>query len=484
MMKRWPLRLKIALWSALVVALAQLVSGLTIGAHFYHEDLELVDHLLKRDTGGVFSEIERLPTNMDWAPDHARALLPAAFKHRHVQIRKGGSVVYASDDNGTDLYGDDQLAAGNYNCSETERMRLAVVDNGPWQVRVAIDTHDVRDSIVELIRGILIASPALLLITALGGWWIARSALQPIEAVTVAAREINAARLDQRLPVPPCEDEVQRLTVVLNGMIARLETSFLRARRFTADTSHELRTPLSVIHAGLESFLAGDTLTPEQEQRVLALLDSTTELASLTEKLLLLSRADAGHLELDRTPFDLGAAVREAVEEADIFADTRDVQIERDDLPAELTIDADAARIMQVLRNLLENAVKYNRPAGTVAVNAHQENGIARVSIRNSGIGLDTAEAERVFERFYRAETHRTSSGHGLGLSISQEIARAHGGDLVLVNHETDAIEFHLTLPVEFTPKRETLSVPPSHPERSDSPNNERGSARQTRLNA
>ncbi len=445
-MRKWPLRLKVALWSALVVALTLAVFAVGTAFHFYHEDIELLDRLLQREVSGVFAEIDRLPRTFDTAHGDWRAVLPAAYRHRHVQIWRAGVLVYSSTRATAEVFGGSRLAPGQYSLRGARRVRLAVVQRGDWQVRVAFDMHDLRDSVTELVRGFLIALPLLLLISALGCWWIARQALAPIEAVTRAAQAITAESLHERVPVPAGLDEIHRLALVLNSMIARLESSFLQAQRFCADTSHELRTPLAVIRAGLEAILSADELTAPQERQVLDLLDAATSLSSLSEKLLLLARADAGHLQIERQRFDLGVILREAIEEAAIFAEAEGITI-RSELPTELIIQGDAARMMQVLRNLLENAVKYNRPGGSVVVHLAQQVGRVRLAITNTGAGLDASQAARLFERFFRAEAHRTSTGHGLGLNIAREIVRAHGGELQLESHEVEAVTFAATLP-------------------------------------
>lgn len=445
-MKSWPLRLKIALWSSLVVALALVVSGAVTARHFYHEDLELLDHLLREEVRGVFSELKRIPPGFDFSAQKLNHVLPAAYRRRHIEIRHAGTIVYRSHKSGPEYFGAESLGPGNYSAGRSGKLRLAIVNKAPWQVRVAFETREARDAAQELLMGSLVALPALLLITAFGGWWIARKALAPIQAVTHAAEQITAARLDQRLPVPASQDEVQHLSLVLNRMIERLERSFHQAQRFSADTSHELRTPLAVVHAGLEAMLVSKEITPTQEQQLLDLLDASTRLSHLSEKLLLLARADAGFLELNRVRVDLVAMLQECVDEASIFAESSGIQISSQ-LPEKLVIDADGARVMQVLRNLLENAVKYNRVNGRVVMELTNVNGFATLSITNTGAGLKSGDEEKLFTRFYRAEVHRSTPGYGLGLSISREIARAHGGSLSLNGAREDATTFVLALP-------------------------------------
>jgi two-component system heavy metal sensor histidine kinase CusS len=448
-MIRWPLPGRIALWVASVVALVLLVAWATTAAHLYHEDLELMDRLLSRETNSVFSEIDRLPDSFDWSSrSTVREVFPTDYRRRNIQIRRSGRVLHTFATLNAVGFGSDTLEEGFFTLKEGKRFRLAVANLGDWQVRVAYEMDQIRDSVKELGRGFLVASPALILITGFGGWWIARRALSPIDALTRTAEKITVDNIGQRLPVPATHDEVWRLATVLNAMIERLERSLNQAQRFCADTSHELRTPLAVIHAGLESMLSAGHLTAAQEAQLLGLLDSSTMLSSLAGKLLLLARADAGHLAIDRKPVDLVPAVREALEEALIFAEPAGIRIDSS-LPDTLVVNGDAENLMQVMRNLLENAVKYNRKDGWVSVKLFQESGIAHFRVSNSGRGLDEAQALRVFERFFRAEAHRSSTGHGLGLSISREIMRAHGGALELQSYEEDDIVFLATLPVE-----------------------------------
>ena len=460
-MKHWPLRLKIALWSALVVALAQFVSALATAAHFYHEELEMLDQILSHEVRSIFDDLQRIPPNTSYGQQSLERLLPAGYRHRNIELRHEGAVVYRTPGADPEMFGPEKQPAGISTLNTLGSIRLAVAVKGPWQIRLALETHQARISVKELARGFLLASPLLLLITALGCWWTARKALRPVQAVTDAAQRITAEHLDQRLPVPPARDELQRLSLVLNRMIERLERSFHQARRFSADTSHELRTPLAVVHAGLEAMLSSKEVTPTQERQLLDLLDATTRLSTLSEKLLLLARADAAHLQLELAPVDLVAMLRESIEEAAIFAENSGIAIDAE-LPDSLRLPGDAARLMQVWRNLLENAVKYNRPAGRVSVELVAEAGLVHVTVTNTGPGLTDEQASHLFTRFYRAEPHRGTVGFGLGLSISREIVRAHGGELSLESHTPEHISFLVALPLGKAAPRTARRAEPS----------------------
>ena len=316
-----------------------------------------------------------------------------------------------------------------------------------------------REAKADLLRGYLIVGPVLLLVVAAGGWWIAAHALRPVESIVAGAEHITAQRLDQRLPVPVANDELRRLTDVLNHMIDRLEASFRQATRFTADASHELKTPLTIIRGELESALRERGLTHAQEKLLVNLLEETERLSRITEGLLLLSRADAGHLRLELRPVDLSALLLELLEDAEILAAPAGISIEQEiAAPAEVAGDANFLR--QLLLNLLDNAIKYNERSGRVllALERAGENWLVRVG--NTGPGISEHNQGQIFDRFYRGDgaRNRGQAGHGLGLSICREIARAHGGEIRLAPRREGWTEFQVMLPISAT---ERSSPPP-----------------------
>jgi signal transduction histidine kinase len=449
-MKDFPLRLRLTLWSVLVVAIGLLLFAISTGIHSYHEDVELIDTVLGSELKTIFSEVRHEKNRVDWNDaEEVRKRVPFGWRMRRMEIWERGTLRYRSPRLKGDALGPAELAQGNYSTRLRDRpLRLGVFEKEGWQLRLAMDMREPRASVSELVLGFLIALPVVLATTAIGGWWIARRALAPVASLTEAAEQITASDFEQRLPVPRNKDEIHRLTGVLNGMIERLETSFQQARRFSADASHELRTPLAVIRAGIESVLAKDNLSESQEKELLDLLDETSRLAAISEKLLLLSRADAGRLELDLAPTDLSALLEEAVDEARLLGENTRVHLDAR-IPPGVTVCADNDRIMQVLRNLLENAVKYNRAQGRVHVELTPGEQEILVRIENTGPTLRDDQKARIFERFYRGEMHRPAHGHGLGLNLAREIARAHGGEVALVSSEHDATLFELRLPRE-----------------------------------
>jgi signal transduction histidine kinase len=246
--------------------------------------------------------------------------------------------------------------------------------------------------------------------------------------------------------VPAASDEIARLTVVLNATFDRLAASYQQAMRFSADASHELKTPLALISITLESLLRRTDLPGDVQSEILAVHDDTSRLSTICQNLLLLSRADAGRLQLDRQHTELRAIIEAAMDDALILAEPNRITITAE-LPSDATGTLDSRCVTQILLNLLENAVKYNRHEGRVSVSLSLTPSDFIIRIANTGPGITAEHAAQIFERFFRGDDSRTDFGHGLGLSLSRELARAHGGDLVLESSNAEWTVFLLTLP-------------------------------------
>jgi signal transduction histidine kinase len=292
----------------------------------------------------------------------------------------------------------------------------------------------------------LAALPVALVVAWYGGRRVALLAIKPIEQMTVATEHITAERLDQRVPVSPIADEIQRHARALNSTLDRLERSYHQALRFSADASHELKTPLTVLRASIEAVLDSPTLGDNDRSAVGGLLEQTRRLTNITAGLLLLARADAGRLKLDFTEHDLAPLTEACAEDARIVAEQQGVQLECA-LPASAPASVDAVRFSQIVSNLLDNAVKYNQRDGKVRVTLGKTEGAWRLSIANTGPGIRPEDRARLFERFFRAEHSSEESGQGLGLGLARELARAHGGDVSFVRSENGWTEFAVTLP-------------------------------------
>ena len=276
--------------------------------------------------------------------------------------------------------------------------------------------------------------------------WIVRIGLRPLREIEETAAAITAGDLSHRVDVADERTEVGRVGSAINAMLTRIETSDQRLRRFVADASHELRTPLAAVRAYAELFSRGAQSRPEDLARSMSGITREAERMSvLVEDLLLLARLDEGRpLEQERVQLD--ELVGEAVETA------RMVDPER---PLELRVEpvavlGDRDRLRQIVDNLLANVRSHTPPRSPAHVTVGQENGRAVIEVGDSGPGLSQDELDRIFERFYRADTSRAraSGGVGLGLSIVNAVARAHGGSVSARSNAGGGATFRIELPV------------------------------------
>src|SRR6266566_1979423 len=214
-----------------------------------------------------------------------------------------------------------------------------------------------------------------------------------------------------------------------------------RSARYSADASHQLKSPVTVLRAGLEGLLAREDFKREIYEEFSALLHQTHRLSGVIDDLLLLSRMDAGHLELESQPVNLSQIIEEWLDDLGALPDSPDVKIERD-LPADLYIAGEKRYTSLIVQNLLENARRYNRPGGLIRVTAHREGGEVVLAIGNTGHSIPRDAQEHIFERFHHSSTGSDVSSHGLGLNLARNLARLHGGGLRLVGSEKDWTEF------------------------------------------
>jgi len=290
------------------------------------------------------------------------------------------------------------------------------------------------------------AIPTVLLVTLVGSAWVASKAIAPVEEIRQAAKRITAQRLDQRLPVPSTKDEIAGLIEVLNASFERLQRSFEQSARFSADASHHLKTPIAILRAGVEEIVADIQCSESTRARAESLLHRIHHLSSVVDNLLLLSRADAGRLELLKDEFDLSEVLEGIIDDALTLAEPLDLKVEVE-VAKHLLLNADRTFVAMIAQNLVENAVKYNSPGGRIRVEARVANGEVEMTIGNTGGGIPKHRTRQLFERFYRVCGGERVQGHGLGLSIARELARAHGGDVELVRSDESWTEMRVRLP-------------------------------------
>ncbi len=273
-------------------------------------------------------------------------------------------------------------------------------------------------------------------------WQIGGAALVLLIAGFLASHfvAVRFAKPVERLAL----DSEQNLVYRKRAEAALISTSekLKRSTRYSADASHQLKTPVTVLRSGLEDLLGREGLQPAVYEELSGLLHQTHRLTGVIEDLLLLSRMDAGHLEIKSEAVDLKQLVDEWLDDLSAILDSLDVKIEKK-IPENIRVAGEKRYTSLIVQNILENAGKYNRAGGRIEVAAQQANGEVVVRIGNTGESIHPADQERIFDRFHRGSA-KAASGHGIGLNLARELARLHGGDLQLVKSVNDWTEFEI----------------------------------------
>jgi two-component system, OmpR family, sensor kinase len=300
------------------------------------------------------------------------------------------------------------------------------------------------ETLTSLRDAFLIGGPVALVLTALAGYALAGAALAPIEAMRRRAAAISASSLDERLPLPRARDEVFRLGATLNEMLARLEETLARERRFVADASHELRSPLALLKTELELALRGDRSPDELEAALRSGAVETDRLAQLADDLLVLARADQGQLPLRREPVPADRLLTRVAARFSSRSKATGRSIDVDAAEG-LVAAADELRLEQALGNLLENAFRH--AGGSIRLVAAEHDGLVEFRVTDQGPGFPPEFLPRAFDRFSRADDARSGDGAGLGLTIAEVIATAHGGSVGAANREGGGADVWLAIP-------------------------------------
>jgi heavy metal sensor kinase len=337
-----------------------------------------------------------------------------------------------------------QLTTGD----EARLLTMPVVRGGRIVdlVQVAMPLRRTRQTLLRYVETLLVLVPLGAVLSAAGGWLLARRALRPVDRMSQSALRISAEDLSRRLERRGTQDEIDRLADTLNAMLARLEAAFGEMQRFTADAAHELRTPLTALRGGIEIALRAER-SPDEYRRVLASsIEEVDQLIRLAEDLLLLSRSTVG-LSAARQPVDLEPLCLEALELGVRLAKGKGVNVSMGaTVPA--IVHGDAGALRRVLLNLVDNAVKYTPAGGSVVISLARVADSVALVVEDTGIGIDPADAKRIFEPFLRLDAgrNRDTGGSGLGLAIARSIVLAHGGTLEVDNRPGGGSRFTINL--------------------------------------
>jgi heavy metal sensor kinase len=333
--------------------------------------------------------------------------------------------------------------------ADGQPVRILSTQDADHRITVAADESEMRRTLRTLAVVLALGIPVAVALSVAGGTFLARRALKPIGVMADRARKITADSLAERLPVEDRGDEFGRLATIFNETLGRLQGSFERLRRFTADASHELRTPLTAMRSVGEVALH-DSLDPAAYRDVIgSMLEEVQRLTGLVENLLLLTRAESGRLQPASSVVDVGAVATRAAEALRVLAEEKEQT---------LTVDAeggvrarcDPALLRQGIVNLVDNAIKYTPARGSIHVGVKLlRTGDAVIEVKDTGPGIARAHHGRIFERFYRVEAARSkgAGGMGLGLAITRWTVEANGGRIELESEEGRGSLFRVVLP-------------------------------------
>jgi len=306
---------------------------------------------------------------------------------------------------------------------------------------------------------ILNSSIFVVILTGVGGLFLADRTLKPVERITDIARGIGESDLSRRIDIQT-EDELGRLASTLNGMIARLEEAFKKQQRFVADASHELRTPLAIIQA--EASLALEKKRPQADYgRSLELVSQEVDhMSDVVGKLLLLARSDAGIETLDFDYVNVADLMTELSQDVEAMAQDKGLGFRLGPMDG-MKVRGDRTKLRQLFLNILDNAIRYTPGGGSITVSLARNEGRAVVSVADTGIGIPGEHLPFIFDRFYRVDKARTNAegGTGLGLAIASSIAKMHGGEIEIESQVGKGTTVRIVLPLA-----DTQSLPWSAP--------------------
>jgi len=329
-----------------------------------------------------------------------------------------------------------------------------------WIVEVAqpLDTYEKALRWYE--SRVLMALPLIAILAGIAGAYISRKALEPVDRITTSARTITASNLSDRLSVPSTGDELHRLSETLNGMLDRIESAFNRNRQFTADASHELRAPLTLIQSAAEYALRRDRDRSELLEALRQILREARRTVWTLNHLLALARYDANVNTFEPAIVDLKATVDELRPNVEALAAGKDQNIRFAVPPQALEVVGDADSLRRLVLILVDNAVKYTPPHGSISIGLGEEDGAAVLTVRDTGIGISAEDIPHVFERFWRADKVRSRElgGAGLGLSLARSIADQHGATITVESALGCGSTFSVRFPIhreapQFTPE-------------------------------
>jgi heavy metal sensor kinase len=327
-----------------------------------------------------------------------------------------------------------------------------VYRDGSLAYIIQLGTHlrFVRKSLSNFKGNILAVFPIILVLGSLGGWILARKSVSPIGYIASKTKTITSKTLSERLNPRGTGDEMDDLIGTINGMIARLESSFKRMAEFTADASHELKTPLCALRGEAELLLSKKRPIEEYQEGLAHFIERFDHLNRMVNDLILLSKLDSFQVELNLVPLRLDLLVQDIANLFQVLAEQKNIGLNIGSWQ-QATVMGDKMRLQQLFTNLIDNAVKFTPDGGSIRIRAERDGDFAKVEVVDTGMGIPKEEQENIFKRFYRVDKSRSKDvgGVGLGLSIAEWIAHAHHGKIEVRSEPNQGSTFIVYLPLQ-----------------------------------
>ncbi len=311
-------------------------------------------------------------------------------------------------------------------------------------LQVGMSREEIDEALRALVTLLLICGPLVLLVAAAGGYFLSGRAIAPVREIADKAAAVEASDLGARLHLDLPDDELGQLARTFDTMLARIDAAFEHQRRFTGDAAHELRTPLSLMQSQVDLALLGERSNADYRQALSGLQTEIQRLTDIVATLLMVARSDAGHLVVHHNPFDLSDTMEAVRDQFEDQATEAGLFLHLESQPCELEADEDL--LLQVLVNLVSNALAATPAGGTVTLGCRPHGEEAEFWVSDTGAGIPLEQQDRVFDRFFRAS--QTSPGAGLGLNISQAIVHAHGGRISLTSEPGNGTSVLVQLPI------------------------------------
>jgi heavy metal sensor kinase len=329
-----------------------------------------------------------------------------------------------------------------------EKMSMSSLRLASGQILCVGRTLEEESDLMEIFNGVLVL--ALLGMLASGGlmsWLVLRRAMAGVQRVTNTAVQINRDHLGDRVRIGHEGEEIEDLTVAFNGMLDRIDALVRNLREVTGNLAHDLRRPLTRLRGIAETTLTMKAQPDDLRELAATVVEEADSLIKMLNTMLEIAETESGMARILDKTLDAGQFVRKACDLFQPAAEDRGIQMECAVGPDELILRGDLARLQRVMANLLDNAIKYTPPGGSIRVEATAVADRVAIRVADTGLGIEAADLPRIFERYYRGDKSRTQEGSGLGLSLCQSIVRAHGGEIQVDSTPGKGSTFTVLLP-------------------------------------